>query len=194
MRIKNDNRSFFHLVLEVDENILHPRAWGQSSKLICNKMILGVCLLSPRKPAPRVASLHECTLLVHRTVAHVSCIHFNWEAWPCTSLHMHCLAARGLPHPVCGCRYGTEALPHAGRLLVGDTIPTDQVAMVRTIVSGIMPVPLTSPAGASRSARRRRACSQQVEGTPAKGAPGYALARSFARGASTPRCIGATSA
>ncbi|GBP87850.1 hypothetical protein EVAR_64425_1 [Eumeta japonica] len=35
----------------------------------------------------------------------------------------------------------TYCCPMPERLLVGDTTPTDQVAMVRTIVSGIMPVP-----------------------------------------------------
>ncbi|GBP56135.1 hypothetical protein EVAR_26106_1 [Eumeta japonica] len=48
-----------------------------------------------------------------------------------------------------------------GRLLVGDTTPTDQVAMVRTIVSGIMPVPSPHRPRARALSRMR---SRQVEG------------------------------
>ncbi|GBP86423.1 hypothetical protein EVAR_61122_1 [Eumeta japonica] len=47
-----------------------------------------------------------------------------------------------------------------GRLLVGDTTPTDLVAMVRTIVSEILPVP--SPHRPRASVSRMR--SRQVEG------------------------------
>ncbi|GBP59803.1 hypothetical protein EVAR_30072_1 [Eumeta japonica] len=67
--------------------------------------------------------------------------------------------------------------------------PDGSVAMVRTIVSGIMPVP--SPHRPRAHAVRERAVVAHVQsagggGTPAKGGTGYALARSFARGASTP--------
>ncbi|GBP40556.1 hypothetical protein EVAR_7555_1 [Eumeta japonica] len=48
-----------------------------------------------------------------------------------------------------------------GRLLVGDTTPADQVAMVRTIVSGITPVPSPHRPRARALSRMR---SRQVEG------------------------------
>ncbi|GBP95098.1 Probable RNA-directed DNA polymerase from transposon BS [Eumeta japonica] len=68
---------------------------------------------------------------------------------------------------ICGCRYGTEALPHARASSRRGYDPDGSIGLVRTIFSGIIPVP--SPhrprARAVRErARSSRMRSQQVEG------------------------------
>ncbi|GBP32573.1 hypothetical protein EVAR_23985_1 [Eumeta japonica] len=61
-----------------------------------------------------------------------------------------------------------------GRLLVGDTTPTDQVVMVRTIISGILPVPSPHRPRArvyrACAAARRRGTSGGWEGGAAQAA------------------------